>query len=780
MNTQSSLRPTRHERCAVTRTAATGIHPLALRVRASGQGLRGANLLRPLAACIVLPLGIASTAACGASSGDSGTAADRRDAGVTVDSSNAANTDSAATSTPDGSVGQDASNPDATADAAATESGADDAGVGGPLWSGLLAASRAPVSWSNVGAGPIPARTTICQTLGVAGQMPSYNQSVTAADIVSALQACAGTNQAVALSPGTYTMTTTIFGPGNGGKAPSNVTLRGAGPQQTILNWTSMSNTCLGIGLTGICVFNGDSGAAEYSANVLTWTDGFSQGTTSITLGSPPTGNSGSLSSLQVGSLLQLNQQDEPSDNGSWWTCGAVPTDTTAGCTWGGSANQWPGRSQSQTVKVTGISGSTITISPGLYAPEWNGAQNPYAVFSSDAPVTGFGLEDLQLNTQNMGDNEAMLQFEWTTDSWVQNVAFVNSSAYLAASRTHITMSSGIHNTVRDSYFYGSSPGSSAYGVDLSWGETADLVENNIFQHMATATILENGIGDVFGFNYAVDNFYVNGDGSWQQCDAYHHDSGDTYVLWEGHEGICADNDDIHGTSFGITVFRSYLSGHDPATLCPGGGTECGTLPKVQNTAAILDLAYARYENVVMNVLGDGVYANTYENIGLTGTPDACTPYSWSTLYSIGFANGNQLPFSPACAGSAFTLDNDTQTSTSLVRWGNYDTVNAGVRTDPSETASGAPVYPGLSNPSTAWSSYPSLYRSTKPSWWTFPQGDSATPWPAVGPDVSGGNIPKVGGHAFHNPAANCYLNVLGGETDGSSGPLPFDASRCY
>jgi hypothetical protein len=53
-------------------------------------------------------------------------------------------------------------------------------------------------------------------------------------------------------------------------------------------------------------------------------------------------------------------------------------------------------------------------------------------------------------------------------------------------------------------------------------------------------------------------------------------------------------------------------------------------------------------------------------------------------------------------------------------------------------------------------------------------------PWPSVGPDVTGGNIAKVGGYAYHNPAANCYLNIMGGKTDGSSGALTFNANTCY
>ncbi len=53
-------------------------------------------------------------------------------------------------------------------------------------------------------------------------------------------------------------------------------------------------------------------------------------------------------------------------------------------------------------------------------------------------------------------------------------------------------------------------------------------------------------------------------------------------------------------------------------------------------------------------------------------------------------------------------------------------------------------------------------------------------PWPSVGPEVSGGDIAGVGGHVYHNPAGNCYLNVMGGKVDGTSGVLSFNANACY
>lgn len=649
--------------------------------------------------------------------------------------------------------------------------------VGAQQWSGLLTSARG-VDWSGAGAGAIAPRTTVCTTLGTAGQSSSYAQSVTASQIMSALQSCPA-GQTVLLNPGTYTMTQTIFGAGVA--TPSNVTLRGSGPSQTILKWTSTSNNCSGLGPTAFCIYNGDAGVIQYSTNAVNWTGGYSQGATSLTMGSAVTG---SLSNLKVGTLLQLNQQDTTNDNGNWWNCGVQPNGSVPGCTWGGNSNGWPGRAETQTVTVTGISGSTVKISPGLYAPNWSGSLNPYAAFSSILPVTGFGVENLQINTQALGDIQGQLAMMWASNSWIKNVSFINNEVAGGAARKHVQCFACSHVTVRDSYFYGSSPSSEGYGVDLMMGTSDTLVENNIFQHIATGTILENGIGNVFGYNYAVDNFYTGSGGApnWQQCDGFHHNEGDAYDLWEGQEGSCIANDDMHGTSFGITVFRSYLSGHDPATTCPPGHSNCGTANKLQFTAPIVDMAFARYENVVASVLGTAGYHNQYQNVGAQVGSGSCPSVPWTIIYSLNYSDQNQVAFEPGngCYPPPPTLDNDPFTSATLMRWGNYDVVHGSVQTNSGETASNAPVYPGLASPSTSWSNYLSFYLSSKPSWWNFPSGNSSTPWPAVGPDVTGGNIPNVGGHAWHNPAANCYLNVLGGKTDGSSGPLSFEANACY
>jgi hypothetical protein len=68
-----------------------------------------------------------------------------------------------------------------------------------------------------------------------------------------------------------------------------------------------------------------------------------------------------------------------------------------------------------------------------------------------------------------------------------------------------------------------------------------------------------------------------------------------------------------------------------------------------------------------------------------------------------------------------------------------------------------------------------SFYHSSKPTWWT-----SGIPWPPIGPDVTGGNISGLGGHANNIPAAYCYLTVMGGPTNGSATLQAFNAGTCY
>ena len=174
--------------------------------------------------------------------------------------------------------------------------------------------------------------------------------------------------------------------------------------------------------------------------------------------------------------------------------------------------------------------------------------------------------------------------------------------------------------------------------------------------------------------------------------------------------------------------------------------------------------SYSRYYNIVGNVLG---YS------GITAS------YSGSNhaVYDVGSGNTNGLVTVPA----------DSLVGATLMRWGNYDVVTGAVRWCGNSSDTGwTTICGGISEVPTGLSSYAnavpattmlpaSFYLSTKPSWW--PSGKA---WPAIGPDVTGGNVPNVGGHAYTIPAQDCYLNVMGGPADGTGPVLSFNAATCY
>jgi hypothetical protein len=603
-------------------------------------------------------------------------------------------------------------------------------------WSGIIDPSRA-IDWSQAGAGTIPARTTICSTLSA---------GATLAQINSAIAACPS-GQTVFLSAGIYSGLTGQI------NLKSNVTLRGAGPDQTFLIFTSIGG-CNGLG-AGLCAMNADNNYSGNPHNVATWTAGYTPGSTSITLGAPVT--TGSISNLHVGSLIILDQNPDTGDTGTIYVCQGATGCSQQGGIGCGVVGPNGNRVQMQQVQVTSISGSgpwAIGITPGIYAPNWRSSQNPGAWWSGALPITGVGIEDMSIDFTAVPANGAGIMFTNASYSWVKNIRSLNSALH-----KHVWEYQSSHITVRDSYFFGGTGTSENYGVDSGCSCSDNLTENNIFQHLATATITEGSAGSVFGYNYAADDYYtaVGGNAAdWQQEDAYHHQAGDNFILWEGQIGNGFTADDIHGSSFMLTAFRNRWSGRDPAITL-------GIL-KAQQTIAMSLFAYNRYLNVIGNVLGTAGYHTNYAWTPSSASDPGSASSGDKSIFSIGFSGDEGTLFSG--------VPNDMLLLSTVLRWGNYDTVNGAVRFSSAEVPSGISNYHNAVPASQALPA--SFYLSSQPNWW------ANTPWPAIGPDVTGGNVANVGGHVYVTPAANCYLNIMGGRTDGTTGILGYNANNCY
>ena len=312
-----------------------------------------------------------------------------------------------------------------------------------------------------------------------------------------------------------------------------------------------------------------------------------------------------------------------------------------------------------------------------------------------------------------------------------------------------------------------------------SFGTTDNLIVNNVFQRISAPIMLGNNQGSVYAYNFSINNFINLPTFLSMQVDQ--HDAGVLYNLFEGNIGAFFYGDIFHGTGGANTFFRNRWNGHEcTGGICTSGG----------DFAIRLD-SYNRAENAIGNVLGTAGIHKSYEN-GL------------QPVYYLGHG-GTEY---------SVTVPSDSLVSSTLLRWGNYDTVTSAVRwcgnsSDPgwsdicaakSEIPTGLLQYANAVPSSTSLPA--SFYYRSAPTWW--PRGK---PWPPIGPDVSngslgacsggayllsmatdssscilgGGNFANdVAGHANSVPAMDCYLTTMVGPPDGSGPALSFNADACY
>jgi len=640
----------------------------------------------------------------------------------------------------------------------------------GQAWSGILDPSRG-IDWTQAGVvGGIPSGTwTQCGATIAA--------SASAATIQAAINAC-GTNQYVQLGTGTFTLSTFLV-------MKSNMVLRGMGANQTTLTFGSgaFGGGCF-LGGATICftldgsTYNNSSDSAPGASNAANWTAGFSQGTTSITVGS--VGSVG----IKNGQYIYLDQANDTAPNSNLFICDIITT-----CAIEGGA---PGRtiggvnhSQLQIVKVTagcpslctGTGPFTLTITPGLYGVNWSSGKSPGAWFPTTA-LSNSGVENLTIdNETGMLDNGSTINFMNAFNCWVSGVTSIKGG------RAHVWITDGAHITVQNSYFYQTQDAQSqSYGIEEDVA-TDNLVVNNIMQQVTAPLISGAQFGDTFAFNYMINHFQI-GSANCMYPNMINHDTAE-YNLWEGNFAENVEGDVVHGTSGLNTVFRNLLTGYELGKTC--------------STIAVAFDAYNRDENVVGNILGTP---------GITTLYYITDPFNAGGVYDSGLVHGGIGP--------------DSVVGTTMLRWGNYDNVTGATRwcgnssdTGWSTTCGSTSEVPtsGVGSPSYAnavpskgdtgigQSAMPaSFIYASQPSWWP-----SGKPWPPIGPDVTNGNIGQCNGgtyaalmataagqctggalsahvnagHANSIPAMDCYFS-MGGPPDGSGSVLNFNAASCY
>lgn len=735
------------------------------------------------------------------------------------------------------------------------------------LWSGLIDPSRA-TDWSTAGViGGIPSGSWTQCGPTIAAYNGTADTIINAVNYTSVGYTGCTANQYILLGPGTFNLTTAIRINQKNRRA-----LRGSGAKNTILAFASGAvNSCGGQFHTPVCIY-GVNGSEWYitDSKFADWTGGLTQGSTIVTLSNTTnlvanqslllldkcpdgvsgfpcspgvsgtyitteqdTGNlfdfngkyvqpwssvysystsvtnsatfSGRLFTSQINS--NLNHAPTVGGDANWTDLAAAPNGTFGGASNGpDQGNQRLFRGQAEVFQISNVgSGGTagqVTLVGSIRGPNYTSGTTPAAAVAVN-PINYFGLENLTIDVTLTGDNDGPVCI-YCSNSWMSGLRVLNPgySGFL--------LILGSHNTIQNSYRFGSNrtPGVDSFTFNTQ-ASSDILIQNNISQGGSNCLVNEGSdSGLVFAYNLCLNQRTNNGNLS--PCIQPH--ARNMFQLFEGNICNVAYLESLHGPKTMVTLFRNFFTGWES---CANNGV-CGAQSfkgggGSQNTPA--RTAYgSRYNNAIANVLGTPSYAAGYTGglladgniygFGSSGAQLATDALITSTFYRYGNVD--------AVTGFAFPLYCLDANSTNWNKCPGGSEVPTGI----SPYGQPAPTVGDTTRSGGAQSAFPaSLYLSGRPSaWWPV-----SIPWPAIGPDVTGGNVgqcngtfgpttPNVAGQyggvaalnsghcpgtSFNSaalggrvnaiPAMLCALNVMGMPVDGTnSSALPFDANDCY
>jgi hypothetical protein len=320
-----------------------------------------------------------------------------------------------------------------------------------------IPASRV-TDWSKAGVvGGIPTFSTIVNFLnngGVSGNT-SFDNSVPLQALVNS---AAGSSTVIFFPAGTYRFKQKINIPATG-----RLIFRGAGADSTKFEFET------GVINTGNFEVWGGASAP------ITVNSGYTKGSTQLVLAN--------VSGLAVNDWIDISQEN---DSLLMWTNN--PSN---------SLTEGP-RGVGQILKITAISGNTITVDRPLRYT-YKASLNVEVYECNMAKRIGF--ENFTIESVTAGEKHHFL-FVYAVNCWIKCVRSIKSDV------THVNPSFCANLTIRDSYFHDSyqfGNGGHGGGVCISMHSTDLLVENNVFDKLRHAMLVQRGAnGNVFGYNYSI------------------------------------------------------------------------------------------------------------------------------------------------------------------------------------------------------------------------------------------------------------------------------------
>jgi hypothetical protein len=456
--------------------------------------------------------------------------------------------------------------------------------------------------------GGYPVRTTIAATL---------DPGATAAQINSAVTSCPS-NQVVFLNAGVYNLGGSITL-----SSKSYKTLRGAGTNRTILNFTSGGITSSQFSW---------SGAAGLDS-------GYTKGSTQIVFTATPNAQ------VTPGNLLLIDALDNT--NFVFATSHTSP------------AQAGTGRNIGFVVRVLTKSGTTVTFEPPL--PFDLTGYTPQAFYLNGGPgLQLFGIEDMTITNSGA---QFTIQLVQTRQCWLKNVELVKA-ADMTVQMVDCLQTVITNCVIKDVLNYpGQADGFGAF-VD---GGSYFLIEDNIFLRTGCHVLLKSGAsaGAIMGNFMDEVNFSPPSGLDRQMPDInFGHGAHQLMILAEGN--VCAkmQHDAYHGSASHLTIHRNWIHGTNGSSV-------------IVNWKCPIDLLRGTYSNnIIGNILGDLSWTNVNDYIfEAAGTFN----FSSNAIYRFGYPNSGNGSLTES--GDNAWIDSypwfdpypDNKVAATTIRHGNYD-----------------------------------------------------------------------------------------------------------
>ncbi len=474
--------------------------------------------------------------------------------------------------------------------------------------------------------------------------------------IESAIASCPQ-GQVVKLSAGIFKIGSSIVWGNN-----SNVTLRGSGKGTTILQGQA--------GFSGNKFFDfyTDRGANPDWDWTLTpaidLASGLSKGSTQI--------NTVTSHGWSVGDYILIDQLN----NGS-----GDPPEINYACGWCSRSNGT--RLRAQMVKVTNVADAdTVDISPPLFFT-YNTSQSPQGK-KANIKLEGISIESLTVDNRT-SDASNMFYIYNLFNSLFYNLD-LNGIPSGSQSR-HFHLYNALWVTIKHCDIHGAEGNQTnqGYGIFFGYSTSGILVEDNTFYSVVLATAFEGATtGNVIGYNYTTGALWNNNNTN--RLMIINHGGGSMNLI-EGNiiEGRYRE-DSYFASGHWNTVVRNRIE------------QMSGKTDQLQ----VYDLEQGHHYNTAIgNVLGTVSRETVYQHENNDGAYADI-----KVIYRLGYTG----PYDSGASG------NDAQVKATMLRHGNWDSVNQTVLWDPGIADHNIPI---------------SYYMSSKPAF--FGRCD----WPWNGADLS-------------------------------------------